>query len=49
MAPARAPKKPAATKSNRPVTLKHLAAVMAEEHQLTNYRGGFGIDRTGKH
>jgi DNA-binding protein HU-beta len=39
MAPARAPKKPAAIKSNRPVTLKHLAAVLAEEHQLTK-KGG---------
>jgi DNA-binding protein HU-beta len=33
-----ASKKPAA-KANRPVTLKHLAAILAEEHQLTK-KGG---------
>jgi DNA-binding protein HU-beta len=33
-------KKPAASaKSNRPVTLKHLAAALAEEHQLTKRAG----------
>ena len=42
MAPARASKvskKPAAAKANRPVTLKHLAATLAEQHQLTK-KGG---------
>jgi DNA-binding protein HU-beta len=42
MAPARAPKaskKPAAAKASRPVTLKHLAAALAEEHQMTK-KGG---------
>jgi DNA-binding protein HU-beta len=42
MAPARAPKaskKPAAIKASPPVTLKHLAAVLAADHQLTK-RGG---------
>jgi DNA-binding protein HU-beta len=29
----------ASTKPNRPVTLKHLAAVLAEEHQMTK-KGG---------
>ena len=41
MAPARASKaskKPAA-KANRPVTLKHLAATLAEEHELTKKSG----------
>jgi DNA-binding protein HU-beta len=33
------PKKPAATKASPPVTLKHLAATLAEEHELTK-RGG---------
>jgi DNA-binding protein HU-beta len=33
-------KKPAAgTKSSRPVTLKHLAATLAEDHQLTKKAG----------
>ncbi|MCC6887701.1 MAG: HU family DNA-binding protein [Hyphomicrobiales bacterium] len=39
MAPSKATKKPAAPKANRPVTLKHLAATLAAEHQLTK-RGG---------
>ena len=42
MAPARAPKaskKPATAKASRPITLKHLAAALAEEHQLTK-KGG---------
>jgi len=42
MAPARAPKaskKPATAKASRPVTLKHLAAALAEAHQLTK-KGG---------
>jgi len=42
MAPARASKaskQPAAAKANRPVTLKHLAATLAEQHQLTK-KGG---------
>jgi DNA-binding protein HU-beta len=29
----------AATKTNRPVTIKHLAAALAEEHQLTKRAG----------
>ena len=29
----------AATKAKRPVTLKHLAAALAEEHQLTKRAG----------
>ena len=32
-------KSPAAAKTSRPVTLKHLAAVLAEEHQLTKRAG----------
>jgi hypothetical protein len=32
-------KSPAATKTSRPVTLKHLAAMLAEEHQLTKRAG----------
>jgi DNA-binding protein HU-beta len=40
MAPApKASKKSAATKASRPVTLKHLAAALAEEHQLTKKSG----------
>jgi DNA-binding protein HU-beta len=39
MAPASASKKPTAAKANRPVTLKHLAAALAEEHQLTKKNG----------
>ena len=40
MAPApKASKKAAATKPSKPVTLKHLAAVLAEEHQMTK-KGG---------
>lgn len=39
MAPSLPSKKPAATKSSRPVTLKHLAAILAADHQLTK-RGG---------
>jgi DNA-binding protein HU-beta len=45
MAPARAPKaskKPAATKASKPVTLKHLAAILAEQHELTK-KGGEAI------
>ena len=38
MAP-KASKKPAAVKASRPVTLKHLAATLAEQHQMTK-RGG---------
>jgi DNA-binding protein HU-beta len=32
-------KAPAATKTSRPVTLKHLAATLAEEHELTKRAG----------
>ena len=32
-------KSPAAAKTSRPVTLKHLAAALAEEHQLTKRAG----------
>ena len=32
-------KSPAAAKTSRPVTLKHLAATLAEEHQLTKRAG----------
>ncbi len=40
MAPLAKAKKPAAAaKTSRPVTLKHLAAVLAEEHQLTKRAG----------
>ena len=39
MAISKASKKPAAAKPSRPITLKHLAAVLAEEHQMTK-RGG---------
>ena len=42
MAPARAPKpskKPAAAKASRPVTLKHLAAALAADHELTKRAG----------
>ena len=49
MAPAPKASKKSAAKSNRPVTLKHLAAALAEEHQLTNYRRRLGLDRAGKH
>jgi DNA-binding protein HU-beta len=38
MAPT-ASKKPAVVKASRPVTLKHLAATLAEQHQMTK-RGG---------
>ena len=45
MALSGAAKKPAdAVKTKRPVTLKHLAAVLAEEHQLTK-RAGAGTSR----
>ena len=37
--PGKAKKPTAATKANRPVTLKHLAAALAEEHQLTKRAG----------
>jgi len=36
---AKATKAAAAAKSTRPVTLKHLAAALAEEHQLTKRAG----------
>jgi hypothetical protein len=36
---AKANKPAAAAKSSRPVTLKHLAATLAEEHQLTKRAG----------
>ena len=36
---AKATKATGAAKSNRPVTLKHLAATLAEEHQLTKRTG----------
>jgi DNA-binding protein HU-beta len=36
---AKATKPTAAAKSSRPVTLKHLAATLAEEHQLTKRAG----------
>jgi len=40
MAPSAKAKRPAtASKTKRPVTLKHLAAVSAEEHQLTKKAG----------
>jgi hypothetical protein len=32
-------KSPAAAKTGRPVTLKHLAAALAEEHQMTKRAG----------
>jgi DNA-binding protein HU-beta len=32
-------KSPSAAKTNRPVTLKHLAATLAEEHHLTKRAG----------
>jgi DNA-binding protein HU-beta len=35
----KASKSPAAAKTSRPVTLKHLAATLAEEHQLTKRAG----------
>ena len=34
-----ASKSPAVAKASRPVTLKHLAATLAEEHQLTKRAG----------
>jgi DNA-binding protein HU-beta len=37
--PGKATKPTAAAKTSRPVTLKHLAAVLAEEHQLTKRAG----------
>jgi DNA-binding protein HU-beta len=36
---AKATKTTAATNTSRPVTLKHLAAALAEEHQLTKRAG----------
>ena len=39
MAHSKPAKSAAMGKSNRPVTLKHLAAVLAEEHQLTKRAG----------
>jgi DNA-binding protein HU-beta len=36
---AKTAKSPAAAKTNRPVTLKHLAATLAEEHHLTKRAG----------
>jgi DNA-binding protein HU-beta len=41
MAPARAPKssKKSAAKPSRPVTLKHLAAALAEDHEMTKRSG----------
>jgi hypothetical protein len=36
---AKANKQTAAAKSSRPVTLKHLAATLVEEHQLTKRAG----------
>jgi hypothetical protein len=36
---AKAKKPPASSKSNRPITLKHLVATLAEEHQLTKCAG----------
>ena len=40
MAYSQKPAKPAATaKTKRPVTLKHLAAALAEEHQLSKRAG----------
>ena len=36
---AKTTKPPAAAKTSRPVTLKHLAAALAEEHQLTKRAG----------
>ena len=36
---AKATKPTAATKTSRPITLKHLAAALAEEHQLTKRAG----------
>jgi DNA-binding protein HU-beta len=42
MAPARAPKsskKSTAAKASRPVTLKHLAATLAEDHEMTKRSG----------
>ena len=35
----KASKSPAAAKTSRPVTLKHLAATLAEEHDLTKRAG----------
>src|ERR1700733_14948434 len=46
-------KKPAAAKTKPPVTLKHLAATLAEEHQLTKKAGeallGDLVGRITKH
>jgi DNA-binding protein HU-beta len=39
MAPASKASKKSAAKPNRPVTIKHLAAALAEEHQLTKKSG----------
>ena len=36
---AKTAKSPAAVKTSRPVTLKHLAATLAEDHQLTKRAG----------
>ena len=36
---AKAKKATASTQNNRPVTLKHLAATLAEEHQMTKRAG----------
>ena len=36
---AEASKKPVATTANRPITLKHLAATLAADHQLTKRDG----------
>ena len=37
--PAKEKRRTAPSKNNRPVTLKHLAAILAEEHQLTKKAG----------
>ena len=43
-------KKPtAAAKPSRTVTLKHLAATLAEEHQLTERAGAALLRRSGRH
>jgi DNA-binding protein HU-beta len=42
--PAKATKPMGSTKPSRPVTLKHLAATLAEEHQLTKRASGSLLD-----
>jgi DNA-binding protein HU-beta len=44
--PGKTPKSTATAKTTRPVTLKHLAAALAEEHQLTKRAGDLVVSIT---